>query len=51
LNADISSFGKSIQEAIDNLNEALQLFFEDKVALEKITTIDETLIGETTLNV
>jgi len=51
LNVDISSFGNSIQEAIDNLKEALQLFFEDNVALGKITAIHETLIGETTLNV
>lgn len=28
LNVDVSSFGKSIQEAIDNLNEALALYFE-----------------------
>jgi len=51
LNVDISSFGNSIQEAIDNLKEALQLFFEVNVALGKITAIHETLIGETTLNV
>ncbi|KAF0235718.1 MAG: hypothetical protein FD181_3306 [Prolixibacteraceae bacterium] len=28
LNVDVSIFGKSIQEAIDNLNEALALYFE-----------------------
>jgi len=33
LNVDVSSFGITVQEAIDNLNEALQLYFEDKEAL------------------
>lgn len=28
LNMDVSSFGNTIQEAIDNLNEALTLYFE-----------------------
>lgn len=29
LNVDVSSFGKSKKEALDNLNEALELYFED----------------------
>lgn len=29
LNVDISSFGKTKQEALINLKEALELFFED----------------------
>ena len=29
LNVDISSFGNTIDEAHDNLKEALQLYFED----------------------
>ena len=29
LNVDVSSFGKSLQEAVDNLNEALELFFDE----------------------
>ena len=28
LNTDVSSFGKTKKEAIDNLNEALELYFE-----------------------
>lgn len=32
LNVDASSFGDSLQDAIDNLNEALELYFEDKGA-------------------
>jgi hypothetical protein len=40
---DISSFGNTVQDAIDNLNEALELYFEDKEALFTITPIQETL--------
>ncbi|MBI4649412.1 MAG: type II toxin-antitoxin system HicB family antitoxin [Bacteroidia bacterium] len=29
LNVDVSSFGKTKQEALSNLNEALELYFED----------------------
>lgn len=51
LNVDVSSFGDTVQEAIDNLNEALKLYFEDKDAVLNITPIQETLIGETRLHV
>ena len=51
LNVDVSSFGITVQEAIDNLNEALLLYFEDKDALYTITPIQETLMGETRINV
>jgi predicted RNase H-like HicB family nuclease len=29
LNVDVSSFGDTIEQAIENLNEALTLYFED----------------------
>lgn len=29
LNVDVSSFGKTRKEALQNLNEALELYFED----------------------
>jgi len=29
LNVDISSFGETRKEALENLNEALELYFED----------------------
>jgi predicted RNase H-like HicB family nuclease len=51
LNVDVSSFGNTVQEAIDNLNEALQLYFEDKDALFTITPIEETMMGETRIHV
>jgi predicted RNase H-like HicB family nuclease len=30
LNVDVSSFGKTKEEALDNLDEALELYFEDE---------------------
>ena len=51
LNVEVSSFGSTVQEAIDNLNEALQLYFEDKDAMFTITPIQETLLGETRIHV
>ncbi len=40
LNIDISSFGETKQEALDNLNEALALYFEDENQ-ENITQIEQ----------
>ena len=51
LNVDVSSFGDSIQEAKDNLKEALELYFEDERGTEEIVQIDEVLLGETVVNV
>ena len=38
LNVDVSSFGKTKKEALKNLNEALDLYFEDskKIVFVKI---------------
>jgi predicted RNase H-like HicB family nuclease len=51
LNVDVSTFGKTIQEALDNLNEALNLYFEDNDSKSDIILIEETLMGETSINV
>jgi predicted RNase H-like HicB family nuclease len=51
LNVDVSSFGDSIQEAKDNLKEALELYFEDEKGKEEIVQINEVLFGETVVNV
>jgi predicted RNase H-like HicB family nuclease len=51
LNIDISSFGETIQEAIDNLNEALELYFDEPGANTNLPVINETLLGETYINV
>tara|TARA_B100000315_G_C14148988_1_gene394842 strand:- start:336 stop:548 length:213 start_codon:yes stop_codon:yes gene_type:complete len=51
LNVDVSSFGNNVQEAIDNLREAVELYFEDNEEIDFIPIINETMIGETTINV
>lgn len=51
LNVDVSSFGNSFQEAIDNLNEALALYFDEPGSAIELPVINETLIGETSINV
>ena len=45
LNVDISSFGNTVEEAIANLKEAVELYYEDQVGAE-YHQIDEVLIGE-----
>ena len=34
LNVDVSSFGKTRKEALENLDEALELYFEDKKKID-----------------
>jgi predicted RNase H-like HicB family nuclease len=47
INVDVSSFGDTIEEAIDNLKEALDLYFEDNESSAKdYKIIHETLLGE-----
>ncbi len=45
LNIDISSFGESIDEAIDNLTEAVELYFEDGNLVD-FHDIEMALLGE-----
>jgi predicted RNase H-like HicB family nuclease len=50
LNVEVSSFGESIDEAVFNLKEALELYYEDETMEESYIPIDEVMIGETVLN-
>ncbi len=40
LNVDVSSFGKTKKEALANLREALELYFED-VPASKLTRVEK----------
>ncbi|MDP2812585.1 MAG: type II toxin-antitoxin system HicB family antitoxin [bacterium] len=40
LNVEVSSFGKTKKEALANLDEALELFFED-VEISKVSKIEK----------
>lgn len=47
LNVDVSSFGKTKNEALANLNEALELFFEDAKS-PRLTNVERPVIVSTT---
>jgi len=49
LNVDVSSFGETVDEAIANLKEAVELRFEDEPAAD-YRTVDEVLLGESVVN-
>ena len=48
LNVDVSSFGETREEALDNLKEALELYFED-ASLDQILQIENPEIVTTSL--
>jgi predicted RNase H-like HicB family nuclease len=49
LNVDVASFGNSVDEAIHNLAEAVELYFEDDHEADYIP-VEQAMIGEYTLN-
>ena len=48
LEVDVSSFGDTKEEALDNLHEALQLYFED-VKIPQKTKVEDPVIASVTL--
>lgn len=46
LNVDISSFGETIDEAVKNITEAMELYFEDNSDLKSFHNIEMAMIGE-----
>jgi len=50
LNIDISSFGKTIDESINNLMEAIELYFENNDD-PAYTPVENVMLGERQLNV
>ena len=50
LNVDVSSFGKTIDEAVVNLKEAVELYLEDEQDLSSYKDIGDTLLGEAFVN-
>ncbi len=51
LNVDVSSFGKTIDEAVKNIKEAVELYLQDDEGLSNYHMINEALLGEAELNV
>lgn len=50
LNVDVSSFGNTVDNAVESLKEALELYFEDNRSDKKLLKIDQVIVGETVLN-
>jgi predicted RNase H-like HicB family nuclease len=46
LNVEVASFGNTIDEATNNLREALDLYFEDEPQKRLFPKINEALLGE-----
>lgn len=45
LNVDVASFGKTKEEALSNLDEALELYFEDKRVKKPVRVLRPELIS------
>jgi len=50
LNVDVSSFGTSVEGAVRNLKEAVELYFEENDTIENFIEINETMTGEILVN-
>lgn len=50
LNIDVSSFGETVEGAVSNLKEALELYFENNNN-PVYTPVENVMIGECQLNV
>jgi len=48
LNVNVASFGESIDEAIANLKEAVELYFEDETF--ELPKIDKVFLGRELIN-
>ncbi len=50
LNVDVASFGKSIDEAVTNLKDAVELYLKDDSAMYSFHDVGDALIGESFIN-
>ncbi len=46
LNANISSFGESQEEALRNLTEAVELYLDDEAGRNNFRSIGQAVVGE-----
>ena len=44
LEVDVSSFGKTKKEALDNLQDALELYYEDTPLPQKIIEVEKPVV-------
>ncbi len=50
LNVEVSSFGESIDEAVTNLKDAVDLYLKDDSAISLFHDVGDALIGESFIN-
>lgn len=50
LNVDISSFGDTIDEAVQNLKDAVELYLRDDPGHITFNTVGDALVGEASIN-
>ncbi|MFH0783881.1 MAG: type II toxin-antitoxin system HicB family antitoxin [Pseudomonadota bacterium] len=50
LNVDVASFGETIDEAVQNLKEAVELYFDNEDAKLEYHEVGNALIGEAFIN-
>ena len=46
LNIEVASFGSTIDEALANLKEAVELYLEDEQAINNFHEVSEFMLGE-----
>ena len=51
LNVDVASFGKSIDEAVANLKDAVELYLRDDSSMACYHEVGDALLGEAVVNV
>jgi predicted RNase H-like HicB family nuclease len=50
LNVDVASFGETIDEAVENLKEAFELYFDNEDAEREYHEVGNALIGHAIIN-
>lgn len=50
LNVDVSSFGETIDAAISNLKEAVELYLDDEQGKMEFHQVGNALLGESVVN-
>jgi predicted RNase H-like HicB family nuclease len=50
LNVDVASFGKTIDEAVANLKDAVELYLKDDPASSFYHEVGDALVGEAQVN-
>ena len=50
LNVEVSSFGKSIDEAVVNLKDAVELYLKDETGSNLYHEVGDALIGQAVVN-